>query len=423
VVVRIVFWGTSFIGSCGAWIPGRNDSLLGVAVLASFIFLIDYGEQHRLRDYLLHLFFFTMALFTKETAVVAVVVFGSYIILLAKEKFSSPQLRLLAAGWAIAGVMWFALRLLAVSSSLSTATNAWTDALLAMTQYAGKMIFPFNLSVMPTIKNTGLGWGIAAIFLILAVLWLGKDRRRGYLYFGGLWIVLFLLPPMLFGYNGIYYEHRCYVPLIGLFFIFPEAQYVIQGRPALKKIVMAGGLLVLAIFAAISFRQCDYFSGRMAFWKNAVKTSPNFFFSHVGLAHAYIDARNYDYAHDHILQAYVIAHGIPMVHGIYGVLFQERQEWAKAREAFGTAVKLDPHNDEAWKDLGAIHIEMKNYREAITCLCKALAINPEDADTYRNLGLLYSKTGEHEKALSAYRKAVEISTGKYSLRLPVFKSI
>jgi len=66
---------------------------------------------------------------------------------------------------------------------------------------------------------------------------------------------------------------------------------------------------------------------------------------------------------------------------------------------------------------------MKNYREAITCLCKALAINPEDADTYRNLGLLYSKTGEHEKALSAYRKAVEISTGKYPLRLPVFKSI
>jgi len=41
-----------------AWIPGRNDSLLAVFVLAAFITFLNFLENPRLRSYLLYLLFF-----------------------------------------------------------------------------------------------------------------------------------------------------------------------------------------------------------------------------------------------------------------------------------------------------------------------------------------------------------------------------
>ncbi|MCX5680758.1 MAG: glycosyltransferase family 39 protein, partial [Candidatus Omnitrophica bacterium] len=61
-----------------AWIPGRNDSLLALFVVSSFIFFLKYIEKHRRRDYIRHLVLFFFALLTKESAAVLPVVCFSF---------------------------------------------------------------------------------------------------------------------------------------------------------------------------------------------------------------------------------------------------------------------------------------------------------------------------------------------------------
>ncbi len=51
-----------------AWIPGRNDSLLTLFSLLSFVFSINFVESGKSRDIIWHIVFFAAALLTKESA-------------------------------------------------------------------------------------------------------------------------------------------------------------------------------------------------------------------------------------------------------------------------------------------------------------------------------------------------------------------
>ncbi len=65
-----------------SWIPGRNDSLLTVFILASFIFFLNYLENRKNSQIFWSVLFFLLALLTKETAlalpVVCFVYFRTY---------------------------------------------------------------------------------------------------------------------------------------------------------------------------------------------------------------------------------------------------------------------------------------------------------------------------------------------------------
>ena len=61
-----------------AWIPGRNDMLLAIFVLSSFIYLLNYLESKSSKDLVWHSVFFGFALFTKENGIVLPVLFLFY---------------------------------------------------------------------------------------------------------------------------------------------------------------------------------------------------------------------------------------------------------------------------------------------------------------------------------------------------------
>ncbi|MBU4536866.1 glycosyltransferase family 39 protein, partial [Patescibacteria group bacterium] len=50
-----------------AWIPGRNDSLVTIFILASFVCFIHFLNRNQTKYFIFHLLFFTLDIFTKET--------------------------------------------------------------------------------------------------------------------------------------------------------------------------------------------------------------------------------------------------------------------------------------------------------------------------------------------------------------------
>jgi hypothetical protein len=65
--ISLIFLVHPVLTQAVSWIPGRNDSLLTIFTLLSFIFLINYLENRNFWFLFLYFLFFFIALLTKES--------------------------------------------------------------------------------------------------------------------------------------------------------------------------------------------------------------------------------------------------------------------------------------------------------------------------------------------------------------------
>jgi len=93
-----------------------------------------------------------------------------------------------------------------------------------------------------------------------------------------------------------------------------------------------------------------------------------------------------------------------------GVLLKNN-EYSKARDSYTAALRLDPDNFEAVKNLGAIYSTLGDNRQAKVYLERALSMNSAAADVANNLGAVYSKEGNGPKAIEHYEQAVALAPG------------
>lgn len=386
-----------------AWIPGRNDSLMAVFGLSAFIFFLDFLETRRAGYYIAHLFFLGLALFTKESAVILPVMCVLYYWTVAgsqaqndgRKTFRPFEQWALIGGWLAVCGLWFFLRLAALAGAAEGRANLLTMTGIdmaksmaqnapALIQFIGKIIFPFNLSVLPLMRDTGFGYGIAALALIGAALFFSKSSRRGFVVFGAAWFILFLLPSFIRPNPSIaadFIEHRAYMPLVGFFIVLLEIDAVkrIEWTPTrcifTPRRCKAAGIAIVGLFAAITFLHSGNFKDRLSFWENAAQKSP-----HSPLAHRNLGAMYY-------------LDGLP----------------DKAEAEYKTSLELNPSEQMAHNNIGLIYVGRGNFQEAEEEYKKELAVNPLYDDAHFNMGLLYYKMGDFKKAEYLWKKTLQIN--------------
>ncbi len=109
-----------------AWIPGRNDSLLAIFTLSSFLFFLSHIQTQKIKYLLLHLIFFTLALFTKESALLIPLVCLIYSLLIARRHLLTRENSFLGLGWLSLTTFWFYLRSEALTHSpVNPLTDIW----------------------------------------------------------------------------------------------------------------------------------------------------------------------------------------------------------------------------------------------------------------------------------------------------------
>jgi tetratricopeptide (TPR) repeat protein len=75
-------------------------------------------------------------------------------------------------------------------------------------------------------------------------------------------------------------------------------------------------------------------------------------------------------------------------------------------EAYRKASEIDPTSAGALVNLGTVHFNARNWREAERHYRKALEVDPHYALAYFNLGNLFDEKGERNEALSHYVSAL-----------------
>lgn len=381
-----------------AWIPGRNDSLLAVFMLSSFLCLVRFLDSRRFVYAALHTFFFALAMLTKESALAGPVVFLAYLYALrAKPR---PGAGWLAAAWAGVALGWFLLKHVIArgvqETSLAGMLVNLYHGLPALVQYAGKIVFPVNLSVLPTLASTTFVTGAAALALITAAVLVSKHRDMRYVLFGAAWFTLFALPPLVNSQKFVL-EHRMYLPVIGLFF----CAYGIAGGWALtgryRAAARAAGFLLLAWFAVTNYVYSDTFGSRIVLWRAAARSTPRSSLVHNNLAAAYIDYGLPWPAEAQVRKALELDGNNASAHNNMAFLLLRKGMLGEAEAELRRAVELDKNDFHIYANYADLCFVTGRMQETEEYLNKLLALSPDYPPGYEKLVKYYRVTGHPEK--------------------------
>ena len=361
-----------------SWIPGRNDSLLTIFTLATFIFLIEYLEKRKITDFIFYFFFFFLALFTKENAILIPFFSILFIFLFYKEK--KIYLAELFFGWWTVIFFWFIARQNALKNFFYLSFSEMFSVLIfnfpALFLYFGKIFFPFNLSVLPTLKDATLFWGYLAIFVFILILLWGKKINFSLFIFGFLWFLFFLLStfikPQLKFYPD-FLEHRIYLPLVGFLITLVSVESVRNFLINKRRNFFVYFLIIF--FATITFFHQFDFKNRLTFWQKAVLSSPS----------------------------------SPLAHRNFGVMLYFDGKIKEAEKEYKKALQINPKEPMANNNLGVIYLQKKDFKKALFYFEKELKVNPNYDNALFNLGLVYYQLGQKEKAVELWKKTIEVN--------------
>jgi tetratricopeptide (TPR) repeat protein len=392
-----IFLSHPVLTSAVAWVPGRNDSLLAIFILASFILFLNFLQTDKIKYFWWHLFFFLLALFTKETAIFLPLLIIFYYILF-DNKFKTTKkdnFLITMVCWFSAAFIWFLFKKIAI-----TTHGQLTDLLLSGWQnssglfvYLSKIITPFDLSVYPTISNLTFWLGLASLVLVVIAIYYTQKINYKRLSFGLLWFFIFLLPSFLNSNPDdvfSFFEHRLYLPMFGLLLCSSEF-YPLKDLNWFNKKSRLLAILVITFFSALTLWHTSHFSDRLTFWNAAVKKSPNSAFVHNNLGAMYHLEHNLDAAKIHYLAALNLDDNQRLVHNNLGLIAFYQKNYTESEQEYFKELVINPYYDNAWVNLGIFYSKSGNLKEASAAFKKAYQINPNNKQAYDNLLILGSQ--------------------------------
>jgi tetratricopeptide (TPR) repeat protein len=346
-----------------AWIPGRNDSLLAVFALASWLLLLRALETDGWLSRAGHLVAWLAALLAKEAAVVLPLVYLAHPLLVERRPWRTVVRPWLVVGWAAALGLVLIARAAVLPEGAGAAGVSAPRILSNLALYPislGKLVLPLHLSVLATPEDSWLWPGAVGAALVFAALLVPGIRRASVLFAAACFAIL--VAPGLPASGLLALESRLYLPALGVVLAACEIARAVGGWPRGAKLAV-GGVLV-AVLAGASFSYGGEFRDRLTFSEAAVRGSP-----HSALAH-----RN------------------------LGVTYQLAGDPARARREYEAALGEDAAEPVVHNNLAVLYMATGQLAAAERELRQELAINPDYPQAHENLALVLRALGRAGEA-------------------------
>lgn len=392
-----------------AWLPGRNDTLLTLFALSSFIFLIQYCDTRKILSLLLHILFLLISLFTKESAIFLPVLFALYILLWRKEKggwlktivrFKTPVII-----WIISVTIFMIIRKSVLSNTvgfpLSFVISNFFINLPAIVQYTGKMLIPLSLNTIPVLQDVPFYYGVIVILLTSYFVWKSKSKNKTHVIFGILWMLLFLAPSILRTSSNVetlFLEHRLYFPMIGFMIIWGETDLIKNFRMDSRKSQIIFIPLLIIFFTAAWIHRGDY-KDEYRFWKSASEGSPHSSVAIRGMAAYYLSHKQPEKAEKAYLRCLELNPDITEVRNNLGRIYMDRGDDVLAERFFLQEIEINPRTSMAFYNLGHIRFSHGKYDEAEKMMRKSLEIDSSDVVVKNDLAACLAMQAKYEEAV------------------------
>jgi len=400
----LIFTLHPILTPAASWISGRNDSMITIFILLSFISVIKYyrtGDNIKKYFWLvLHLIIFAGSLFTKEISVMFPILIVFYNLFFKEgvfnkigikykfsaKKFFSNENLILALGWSIVAIIWYLKREGALSHIENNPDEFGLQPFLEnyrqIFAIVGKIFFPVKMLALPTFEFFSVASGIVTIItLIILALKIEGVRKRN-IAFGLIWFVLFIGPALfvriyLVGDFFDYAEHRAYLIMIGIFIVLLE---LFKGMKLNynKYSTVAIFLIIAVIFGIKASFYADTFDGRKNFWGHKTEMEPQ-------TSRGYLD----------LGKAYLV-----------------KGEWDQADSLYKLGIARNPNNINFYIDLAVLELQRKNYKKAEEYGKKSVTLNPNNKMAQYNYANSLFYQSKFTEAIEPYNQAIRRSGGK-----------
>ncbi len=463
LLISLFFVVHPLISPAVTWISGRNDTLLTMFMLLSFITYIIYHEERRKNQrsiyLLIHLVSFVIALFTKEAAASLPLMIILYIKLFRKEKFlTSNNIKMLVL-WGLLGITWFLIRqsVLTGRGELDQMVEFFSNALASnyptVPAVIGKIFLPVRMSGLSNFEAVSIISGLAGITAITALTFINKKTDKGRILFGALWFLLFISPTLIArikDFDFDYAEHRVYLPLMGMLIIIIEILRANKINFKKTASVAAAGTIT-AVFAVITLFYQGYFTDAHAFWgrfielypdktrgyigvgkqafihdsmdkvidimKRGIEVKPDYRFWYANLSSAYIRKNDYKLAEKYAYAALQLDSLHPEANYNYAISLMANGKIDRAVVQFEKALAVKPDNPNLLLRYGEALTLKGRYSEAEMVLTEAARLAPQSPEVFVKLGNLYQVLNRPEEAEQAFARASQLNPNNVKMFL------
>lgn len=389
--------------SANVWIPGRTDSLPAFFMLISFIFFLRHCEKGRWKTLAGISIFYVLALLSKESAVVFPLVCLCYLLCVeeaAVALFYQKKKKWLGF-FLLLGVItgaWFMMRGWVLGGeggrlvSIHAAADSIWRNLPALISYAGKVFIPLNLSTLPVLEDLTLVYGLVTIGLFIAAFIWVRPKRKGLIFFGIFWFLVFLIPSLVVSF--LKHEYRLYLPMMGMMI---ASLALLQGCAAQRRLQLSL-LSVIIIFFVLNLYHSAHYKNRFIFWHNAVKMSPHSPLAHRNLGAMYFLEGDMEKAEKLFLKARGLNPEERMVYNNLALIYKQRRQFEKAEEYFLIEIKINPDYANAYFNLGLLYAQQSRWTDAERSWLKTIALDPKYIEAYQRLAAYYHYRREGAKA-------------------------
>lgn len=393
LVLSAVFVVHPILAQAVAWIPGRNDSLVAIFLLASFLFIVRYLHSMKVGHLIAHLAILFCAFLTKETSLLFPFLILAYLVV---TETHQPWLRtaVIVSGWLMVFAVWRSLRMAAAITSGMGSFPSIAESLHVFIAHFGKVVWPFSQSVKYATEDLSVIPGIVGLVLVVFLVLASPKVHWKKLSFGALWFVFLLAPTFTWhlanAFKLKFFEHRLYLPLMGFLMLLgalelPRWQWSERIRPWLTSV------LILILFV-VNIQHSLTFRNGLTFWENAARTSPN-------------DKTNRNLISMMELPA-ILSQRIDPDRSDQ----LDPNKLVMLEREFSQRLS-DERDEETLQSLAAVAFGLGYLKTAEQLLVEATQLAPQHPVIHYNLGVLYYRAGLLDRAEGSWQETVEMNPG------------
>ena len=381
-----------------SWIPGRNDSLLGLSVIVAALAWTWYWQAPGRGRWVLQSVAFFCTLLIKEPAFVLPPLLLGLVWARDNDTNFLRKLRerwmAVAVGWTAPAVIWFLLRWLAFDNPAPVIPRLMDNiaqAGLVLVHYFGKTVIPVSLRTVADL-NAPLWPGLVVLTLIGVIL--ARVRPRRMLWLGLSWFALMVFPTLLAGHD-FFLEERLYAPLVGmLFFLLYTLESTRFHTTAIGRTMLSAWVV---LFVVVGFNRSQQFADRWSLWESAVEQSPQSAFAANNLGAMYFLDQRYDEARVQYERALALDPTEPMVRNNLGQVYHLLEDLDTAAGYYQAEIQHSPWYPNSHYNLGILWARLNRLDDAVREWETAITIDSDYAAPYEMLARYHREQNNPER--------------------------
>lgn len=404
------------LSSVPVWLPARNDILLTIFFLSSLIGFINYVKTNKVKFLILHLLFFLLSLFTKETAVLLIFVYP-LIIYCFNLKINKKQIIINLFFIIPILIIYFILRHYAVRTvDLSMYFNNYSyyikNTILGIMLYIEKIIYPTNMPIMLyNLKPTLQTYIVSISCIIIFTFYFFKDKaNRKNLIFAVLFSFLAILPTFA-QEEYAFLTHRLITSLAGILIILTLAlEKLIIKYNKIKKYLFIIFIFIFILFSFCSFIQIDKYKDSFTYFKSAYKDAPDYHIVCELLAKEYANnEQTLELAKELVLKSIRLNKNFENCLTFSTILIKAK-DLELSKHILYQLLELNNNNRLVYLNLSKIFLLEQNFEKAIEYAKKSTEYDntiDEKIATFENLAKIYSVSGQYNNAINILKELLK----------------